>query len=73
MIRPAGQSQFSSDLARQTQDLTGEFAALHDWLKANLTRTISVQDMAERCAMSSRSFSRRYAAKMGLTPANSFE
>lgn len=73
MIRSAGQSQFSSDLARQTQDSTGEFAALHDWLRDNLTRTISVQDMAERCAMSSRSFSRRYAAKMGLTPANSFE
>lgn len=73
MVRSAGQSQFSSDLARQTRDAEGEFAALHDWLRDNLTRSISVRDMAERCAMSSRSFSRRYAASVGVTPANSLE
>ncbi|MEM8580532.1 MAG: AraC family transcriptional regulator [Pseudomonadota bacterium] len=73
MIRSSGQSQFSSDLARQTRDAEGEFAALHDWLRRNLARTISVSDMAERCSMSSRSFSRRYAASVGLTPAHSLE
>lgn len=73
MIRSAGQSQFSSDLARQSLNSAGEFAALHDWLRDNLTKSISVQDMADRCAMSARSFSRRYAANVGLTPAYSLE
>jgi transcriptional regulator GlxA family with amidase domain len=73
MIRSAGQSQFSTDLARQTQDAAGEFADLHIWLRENLHRRIRVSDMAERCAMSGRSFSRRYAAKAGLTPARSLE
>ena len=73
MIRSAGQSQFSSDLARQTQDLAGEFAELHIWLRENLAKRISVSNMAEKCSMSARSFSRRYAAKVGLTPANSLE
>ena len=73
MIRSAGQSQFSSDLARQTQDSAGEFAELHNWLRENLPRRISVGDMAERCSMSLRSFTRRYATKVGLTPANSLE
>lgn len=73
MIRSAGQSQFSSDLARQTQDSEGEFAALHNWLRDNLAQRIKVSDMANRCAMSSRNFSRRYMAKVGLTPANSLE
>ncbi|WP_254054622.1 GlxA family transcriptional regulator [Roseovarius sp. EL26] len=73
MIRSAGQSQYSSDLARQTQDLDGEFSALHDWLRENLSRPISVEDMAVRCAMSSRSFSRRYLASIGVSPAKSLE
>ncbi len=73
MIRSAGQSQFSADLARQTEDAKGEFAALHEWLHKNLARSISVSDMAERCAMSGRSFSRRYATSVGLPPAKSLE
>jgi transcriptional regulator GlxA family with amidase domain len=73
MIRSAGQSQYSSDLARQTQDAGGEFSDLHDWLRQNLSRPISVDYMAERCAMSSRSFSRRYLASVGVPPAKSLE
>ncbi|MEM8841131.1 MAG: helix-turn-helix domain-containing protein [Pseudomonadota bacterium] len=73
MIRPAGQSQFSADLARQTQDAEGEFAALHEWLRKNLARPVSVPEMAERCAMSERSFSRRYAANVGVPPAKSLD
>jgi len=41
MIRSAGQSQYSPDLARQTKDATGEFAALHAWLSDNLARPIT--------------------------------
>jgi transcriptional regulator GlxA family with amidase domain len=73
MIRSAGQSQYSADLARQTQDVHGEFSALHDWLRENLARPISVDDMAVQCAMSSRSFSRRYLASVGVPPAKSLE
>lgn len=73
MIRSAGQSQYSTDLARQTQDVDGEFSALHDWLREDLSRPISVEDMAAQCAMSSRSFSRRYLASVGVSPAKSLE
>ncbi|MEP4195698.1 MAG: helix-turn-helix domain-containing protein [Aliishimia sp.] len=73
MIRSAGQSQFSADLARQTQDAKGEFTALHEWLSENLAHVISVSDMADQCGMSARSFSRRYATSVGLPPAKSLE
>jgi transcriptional regulator GlxA family with amidase domain len=73
MIRSAGQSQFSTELARQTEDSEGEFGMLHDWLKENLAKSICVSDMAERCSMSSRNFSRRYSACVGTTPASSLE
>ncbi len=73
MIRSAGQSQFSADLARQTKDAQGEFADLHDWLRNNMGQSITVEDMAVRCAMSARSFSRRYAASVGTPPAKSLE
>lgn len=73
MIRSAGQSQYSADLARQTEDEKGEFAALHQWLRENLAQTISVPDMAEYCAMSARSFSRRYSTAIGVSPAKSLE
>ena len=73
MIRSAGQSQYSTDLARQTQDAAGTFSDLHDWLRGNLSRPISVEDMASQCAMSSRSFSRRYLASVGVSPARSLE
>ena len=73
MIRSAGQSQYSADLARQTADEKGEFATLHEWLRENLAQPISVLDMAERCAMSHRSFSRRYSTSVGVPPARSLE
>ena len=73
MIRSAGQSQFSAELARQTKDAKGEFAALHDWMRDNLSAQISVSDMADHCGMSARNFSRRYAASIGLPPAKSLE
>ncbi len=73
MIRTSGQSQYSADLARQTKDAKGEFAALHHWLHNNLERPIDVNDMAEHCAMSARSFSRWYKAAVGISPAKSLE
>lgn len=73
MIRSSGQSQFSADLVRQAKDTQGEFADLHDWLHKNMGKSISVDDMAEHCAMSARTFSRRYTATVGFSPAKSLE
>ncbi len=73
MVRSGGQSQFSADLDRQARDGSGRFAELHDWIASNLSRRISVEDMARECGMSPRNFSRRYAEVMGAPPARSVE
>ncbi|MDI1296514.1 MAG: AraC family transcriptional regulator, partial [bacterium] len=44
--RPGGQSQFSVELRRQTRDARGWFDDLHDWIRANLTRDLSVLALA---------------------------
>ncbi len=46
---------------------------MHDWIASNLSRRISVEDMARECGMSPRNFSRRYAEVMGAPPARSVE
>ncbi len=73
MVRSGGQSQFSPELDRQSKDADGRYADLHDWIKDNLKRKISVDDMAEFCAMSSRNFSRQYTSAMGTSPAKALE
>lgn len=73
MVRSGGQSQFSSELDRQARDTEGRFRLFHDWIKANLGKNISVDDMADWCGMSSRNFSRQYAATMGMPPAKAVE
>ena len=73
MVRSGGQSQFSPELDRQARDTQGRFGRLHDWISANLHRTISVDAMAEHCGMSSRNFSRQYKSTMGVPPAKAVE
>ncbi|MEO9903666.1 GlxA family transcriptional regulator [Nisaea sp.] len=73
MIRSGGQSQFSADLIRQSSDTDGLFTELHRWLTNNLDQQITVEVMAGRCAMSPRTFSRRYVATMGVPPAKAVE
>jgi transcriptional regulator GlxA family with amidase domain len=73
MVRSGGQSQFSPDLDRQARDAEGRFKPLHDWVRSHLHANISVDDMAERCGMSSRNFSRKYTATMGTSPARAVE
>ncbi|MBE9608143.1 GlxA family transcriptional regulator [Chitinilyticum piscinae] len=65
--RPGGQSQFSLPLAIQSRD--ARFAELHAWLRANLHLRLDVALLAERMAMSPRSFARHYLAATGQTPA----
>lgn len=69
--RPGGQSQFSALLAAQAAD--DGFAALHEWMAANLAGDLSVERLAERAAMSPRNFARVYTAKLGTTPAKAVE
>ncbi len=73
MVRPGGQSQFSTTLNRQTADKSDRFEALHAWLLDNLDRDLRVEALAERSNMSPRNFSRLYAAQTGLTPAKAVE
>lgn len=73
MVRSGGQSQFSPVLDRQARDTEGKFRSFHDWVSGNLRLDISVEDMAARCGMSSRSFSRNYTALMGTSPAKAVE
>lgn len=73
MVRSGGQSQFSAELARQARDSRGQFFPLHTWITARLAQKITVDDMAEACGMTSRTFSRRYTQAMGISPAKAVE
>ncbi len=73
MVRSGGQSQFSPALDRQARDCSQQFGELHNWIDDNLDQVISVDDMAHRCAMSSRNFYRRYREVMGVGPAKAVE
>ncbi|WFE75786.1 GlxA family transcriptional regulator [Roseinatronobacter sp. S2] len=64
--RPGDQAQFSAPLERQSQ--SGPFAALHGWMAGNLHRPLTLEILAERAGMSTRSFSRHYRRITGQTP-----
>ncbi|GLS45677.1 GlxA family transcriptional regulator [Methylobacterium brachythecii] len=69
--RPGGQAQFSAALSLQTA--RDRFAALHRWVRANLTSDLSLSVMAAQAGMSERSFSRRHLEETGVTPARAVE
>lgn len=73
MVRSGGQSQFSAELDRQARDTQGAFANLHVWIRDNLHQRVSVEDMAQICGMSARTFSRRYTEAIGTPPAKAVE
>ncbi len=70
--RSGGQSQFSMFL---THPAAGRRALdeLLEWLPENLGRDLSVEAMADRCAMSPRHFARVFARQTGVTPARFVE
>jgi transcriptional regulator GlxA family with amidase domain len=69
--RPGGQAQFSTAPSLQVAD--DRFAPLHDWMAGHLAADLSIGALAERAAMSERSFMRRYTEATGLTPARAVE
>jgi len=65
--RDGGQSQYiQSPVAASKSD---SFAIVTDWMMENLSENLSVDQLAKRALMSSRTFARRFRADMGTTPA----
>ncbi|MFT4252755.1 MAG: GlxA family transcriptional regulator [Caulobacter sp.] len=67
--RPGGQSQFSALLEMKG----GRFDPLLAWARENLARPLSVEELAERAAMSPRNFARLFTVETGATPAKAIE
>jgi transcriptional regulator GlxA family with amidase domain len=66
--RPAGQTQVSVSLAAQAS----EMKAIHElqvWIAENLRRPLSVQQLAARVSMGTRTFERAFKRELGRTPA----
>lgn len=69
--RPGGQSQFS--VLAELGGETTTFSPLFDWMRSNLSRRLTVEDLAAHMAMSPRNFSRAFAREVGISPAKVVE
>ncbi len=72
MIRPGGQSQFSTQLQAQA-NAQGRLGALLKWIADHPGQPLSVPRLAERAGMSERTFARVFRAETGVTPAEFVE
>ncbi len=66
--RPGGQSQFSSPVAAGPPRLE-PLRALQLWIEENLAADLTLEALALQVGMSTRNFSRVFAAELGATPA----
>ena len=66
--RPGGQAQFSTHLRAQMIE-NGPLKPLLAWLRDNFTAKITVEELAERAAMSPRNFARVFMRETGMPPA----
>ncbi|MBU5638169.1 GlxA family transcriptional regulator [Geomonas sp. Red69] len=66
--RPGGQAQFSTQLRAQMVE-GGQLAPLLAWLRENPCDKATVEDLAQRAAMSPRNFARVFLRETGKTPA----
>lgn len=65
--RAGGQAQFiATPLPAEPSD---SFAGVTQWMLENLDRDLSVDELARKALMSSRTFARRFRADLGTTPA----
>ena len=69
--RPSGQSQFSALLDMDSG--AGRFDALLAWAREHVDEPLTVEQMADRVAMSPRNFARAFSAEVGVTPAKAVE
>jgi transcriptional regulator GlxA family with amidase domain len=70
--RAGGQSQFSSRLAAQAKG-AGSLHGILEWIDEHPDADLSVPTLAERAAMSERTFARAFLAQTGMTPARYVE
>jgi transcriptional regulator GlxA family with amidase domain len=64
--RPGGQAQYiEAPVPQGAADLFGDALT---WLRAHLGEPVAVSELAERAAMSPRTFARRFQASTGTTP-----
>jgi transcriptional regulator GlxA family with amidase domain len=66
--RPGSQSQFSHALSLQTSDRK-PLRELQAWLLENMRQPLTIEQMADRVAMSPRNFARVFTEQLGITPA----
>jgi len=66
--RPGGQTQFSTQLRAQMA-VDGPLGPLLVWLDENAHLKVTVEELAERAAMSPRNFARIFVRETGMTPA----
>lgn len=65
--REGGQSQYIPNPVVECKD--DSFAIVAEWMLENLAENLSVEQLARKALMSSRTFARRFRAEMGTTPA----
>jgi len=65
--RDGGQSQYIDQPIKP--ECADSFAAVADWMLENLSEDLTVDQLARKALMSSRTFARRFRADMGTTPA----
>jgi len=65
--RPGGQPQVSVSLSSQASEMTS-IRELQIWIAEHLGAGLSVEDLAERMAMSVRNFERVFTREVGTTP-----
>lgn len=64
--RDGGQSQFIQTPVVECQ--SDSFAAITEWMLGNLDQDLTVDQLARKSLMSSRTFARRFRAELGTTP-----
>jgi transcriptional regulator GlxA family with amidase domain len=64
--RDGGQAQYIQYPIRENSD---SFASVTEWMLENLDQDLSIDQLAHRALMSSRTFARRFKADLGTTPA----
>ncbi len=67
MKRQGGQSQFSTNLARQFA-VKGKLEEIVMWMNHHPGQDLSVDALASRCAMSERNFARVFKKEIGIAP-----
>ena len=65
--RDGGQSQYIDTPIQECK--SDSFALVADWMLQNLEKDLTVDQLARKALMSSRTFARRFRADMGTTPA----